>query len=94
MTAGPSCRILAAAQAPLKEGTCRRRPSGAAGRDRLDFSGVLLFGVFDESMTVSLASFVERGEADLMLAELVADDPEWERSLRVEEFEVADPFEP
>jgi hypothetical protein len=55
---------------------------------------VLLLGVFDESMTVPLASFVERGEAELMLAELVRDDPEWERSLRVEEFEVADPFEP
>ena len=51
-----------------------------------------LYGVFYESAAVPLSAFLEREQAELALRELAVDDPELEPSLRVERFEVADPF--
>jgi hypothetical protein len=53
---------------------------------------VWLYGVFYESAAVPLSAFPERDEAELALRELADDDPDLEPSLRVERFEVADPF--
>jgi len=52
---------------------------------------VWLFGVVYESLPEPLEVFMRREDAEVVVAELLADEPEWEALLRIEEIELPDP---
>lgn len=46
------------------------------------------YGVVDVGLAEAVELFAHRGEAEEMLAELLADEPDWEDSFRVEQVEL------